>query len=780
MDTTDRSDSNLPVQFPAVLPPAVVSSLPLQRELALSSGPEINSRVILRGLTRHAWRILLIWLAISAPVIYLIWTFVPPTYEAFSLLHFESAHPFLYDPSAEHLVDLRGMERYLQTQVNLILSDQVLSQAVADSSVSKLSMIKRSEDSKADLRKKLTVEIVQDADLIRISLESANAEEAAAIVKAVVNSYMGQNQVLTQSANANLKKSLQNEYTKLTEQINEAKGRLRALTQTGNVDLGPQLPPKLSTSNAADGPAQPIASEMTEGHFQGIIGQVFQTKMKLIAAEALLKAKRDAMNSIEEENEEQSQKIDERLRARIIEEFRKDPDVIGLMDQMEKVEEQLDRTKSLVRQSNDPSRRAAEKLSRKLQDEYEELWDTKSKEIRQRLIASTRDSRPEESIAALKDKIGILKSELQSQDKVLKEVKVERKTTNTANFDYAYANFELQSLESAREVVRRYIQQVEFRSSSDEYHVSLVDPAAVPRIPTNRKQVKYMAAAPVGVLFSMLGLFLLLEIRAQRVADPDHLSTRIRSEVYALPPLPTARSVRKKRKLSGPEADENIEQFIQRLDHVRFAVCGSIVQAGKGRCVLITSAIGGEGKTTLAAQLAARCGNAGMSTLLIDADLRRAALCPLLDVAEGPGLSDVLKDEALIEEVIIRVQGGSFNLLPAGTPVHDTSRVFHDRKFGLLIAELRQLYDLIIIDSPPVLPVPDALILGRWADGAVLTARYDISRFPQIERARRQLDGAGIAILGTVINGMRNANSYYGRYTYSRRQSPQPNPSHSS
>ena len=79
----------------------------------------------------------------------------------------------------------------------------------------------------------------------------------------------------------------------------------------------------------------------------------------------------------------------------------------------------------------------------------------------------------------------------------------------------------------------------------------------------------------------------------------------------------------------------------------------------------------------------------------------------------------------------------------------------------------------MIIDSPPVLPVPDALILGRWVDGAVLAVRYDISRFPQVERARRQLDGAGIAVLGTVINGMKNSDSYYGRYSYSRKRSPQ-------
>jgi Mrp family chromosome partitioning ATPase len=91
-----------------------------------------------------------------------------------------------------------------------------------------------------------------------------------------------------------------------------------------------------------------------------------------------------------------------------------------------------------------------------------------------------------------------------------------------------------------------------------------------------------------------------------------------------------------------------------------------------------------------------------------------------------------------------------------------------------LINQFRLDYDLIIIDSPPILPVPDALIMGRWADGAVLAARYDKSRFPQVERARRQLDTAGIAVLGTVINGMTGSESYYGRYDNKRRPAPQP------
>ena len=153
--------------------------------------------------------------------------------------------------------------------------------------------------------------------------------------------------------------------------------------------------------------------------------------------------------------------------------------------------------------------------------------------------------------------------------------------------------------------------------------------------------------------------------------------------------------------------------------------------------------------------------------------MRRSALCPLLDVPEGPGLSDVLEGSKL-EDVIIPVQGGTFDLLCAGTPVQDTSRILQGRNFAMLIAQLRERYELIFIDSPPILPVPDALILGRWADGALLAVRFDVSRSPQVERARRQLDSAGIPVLGTVINGMQTADAYYGRYAYNRQRTSPP------
>ena len=90
-------------------------------------------------------------------------------------------------------------------------------------------------------------------------------------------------------------------------------------------------------------------------------------------------------------------------------------------------------------------------------------------------------------------------------------------------------------------ISRQHLEELEFKASQEDFRVAPVDEAKAPRVATNNKRLKYLIAAPVALLFMVLGLFFLLEVKAERVADPDTLSTRMRSEVYALPPLPTAR-----------------------------------------------------------------------------------------------------------------------------------------------------------------------------------------------------------------------------------------------
>jgi polysaccharide biosynthesis transport protein len=734
----------------------------LATSLAAQVTPQITPQIVLRGLIRNWWRILMLWLVVSAPAMCLIWLFIQPTYEAFSLLRVEPSTLNLFAPSNNQDNTTTHLP-YLQTQVQLIKSDRVLEMAVSNTNVANLPSIKQSNDPKYDLNKDLTVEHVQDAYLIRVALESKTPSEAATIVNTVVDAYKKHTEEYAQSANRRLRESLDTEERSLQKKIDATKDQLKVLVQNGNVAV-PSPKEKEAIVDKNDDPAQPSFKNLGESLYQKTMGEMLNTDLALIEAESQLLVLEQELKASNGENEEQGSPANAEFTALIEAEFMKDPEVIGVIGEITEARELLENTKDNVRQSNDPSLMHINKQIHKLTYRYENLWEAKYKEIHQRLRGVSRPSLS--ALSELRLKVATLKHKKDRQTENFKQIKLENKAANTDTFQSTLLSHTLTSLQGRLDRVTGHLAQLAFETNQEPFRIFTVHPAAIPVIPSNNKRLKLMAAAPVGVLFMIFGLFLLLEVKAERVADPDALSTRVQSKVYALPPLPTARSMRK---LSVPDADDQIEQFIQRLDHLRFAVCGTSVELGKGRCVLITSATGGEGKTTLAAQLAARCGNAGMSTILIDADLRRAALCVLLDIPEGPGLSDVLKDEATVEDVVIPVQGGTFVLLPAGTPVQDTSCVLQSRKVGELIAQLRKAYDLIIIDSPPVLPVPDGLILGRWADGAVLAARYDISRFPQVERARRQLDGAGIPVLGTVINGMRNSESYSGSYAYKRR-----------
>ncbi len=769
MDTKDRSDMNLPARVTSVPVPAV----PVDAGASLQIAPStISPSVLGRGLLRHWWKILGLWLILSIPAVLAIYSMVQPTYEAVSTLRIEPVTPDPYG-SVQASYDLRGVDQYLSTQIGIIKSDMVLKPAVAMPPVVGLPLISRSTDPVADLRKKLDVSIVEGTFLIRVALESTDREEAAAIVRAVVLSYVQENAKYMSSNKGNLKASLTGQITKVDEAIEKAKKELDDLSKKGTVKISK---PKLTLGtpgSSQDSTNSPSFSSVDEAHYNQLVDQFAKTQIQFYEVEAKLETRRAAERAKEEQMRLNPASIDPDLEAKIIEEFKADPDVRDIEDQIHEIKDVVEHGGSVSRSGSDPARIRALRKIQELNDEYRTLWSAKYDSIKARLVANpslVNSNRGSETIAELEESyesLGKLKDRL-ARD--IQQLEVQEKATNTDTLKFALYQHELNSLMTNRDLLNKNLARVEFESNQEQFRVNLVDQAQTPKTPSNNKRLKYMAVVPAGILCLMLGLFLLLEVKAERVADPSVLQSRVRSEVYALPPLPTARSLRK---LPSTDAEDQVEQFIQRLDHLRFAVCGESAEMELGRCVIITSAIGGEGKTTLAAQLAARCGSAGMTTLLIDADLRRTSLARLLDIPDGIGLSDVLKEEAAAEDAIIPVQGGAFHVLPAGTPVQDTSRILQSKKLGLVIASLRQVYDLVIVDSPPVLPVPDALILGRWADGAVLAARYDISRFPQVERARRQLDNAGIPVLGTVINGMRNSDTYYGRYTYSRRRSSQ-------
>lgn len=186
--------------------------------------------------------------------------------------------------------------------------------------------------------------------------------------------------------------------------------------------------------------------------------------------------------------------------------------------------------------------------------------------------------------------------------------------------------------------------------------------------------------------------------------------------------------------------------------------------------ILVTSSVGREGKSTIAANLAHAFAQTE-KTLLLDADLRRSSIASLLHLsATAPGLTELLEGGANLADLIIRGEAGSADVLLHGALTGDPQQFLSRRSMNDVLLMLRKEYDRIIIDTPPVLPVRDALLLSRIADAVIVVAAADATPMCQIDQALQLLARVDAPVVGIVVNQLdvRKAGKYsdygYGGY----------------
>ncbi len=186
------------------------------------------------------------------------------------------------------------------------------------------------------------------------------------------------------------------------------------------------------------------------------------------------------------------------------------------------------------------------------------------------------------------------------------------------------------------------------------------------------------------------------------------------------------------------------------------------------KAVVITSSMPGEGKSTTACNLAIAIAQGGARVLLMEADLRRPKVAEYLQVDGSRGLTDVLVGRMPLPRSVIRWQRGLLDLLPAGSIPPNPSELLGSRHMAAVLSQLRTRYDMIIIDAPPLLPITDAAILSTVVDGAILVARYGVTRRDQLIEAAEALNQVNSRVLGTVINfvPLRRGRRYGYEYGY--------------
>jgi capsular exopolysaccharide synthesis family protein len=196
------------------------------------------------------------------------------------------------------------------------------------------------------------------------------------------------------------------------------------------------------------------------------------------------------------------------------------------------------------------------------------------------------------------------------------------------------------------------------------------------------------------------------------------------------------------------------------------------------RVLVVTSAVPGDGKTTVSTNLALAIARSGRRVLLIDADLRGGRIARALSLGRTPGLSEVLggslQGAQAAQELPTLSEGqGALHVITTGAPTSAPARLLASSRTGELIAWARSTYDMVIIDTPPVTSIADATILAPLSDGVVLVARSGVTLRDAIAFAVEQLHIVRAPVLGAVLNDVDlrregaydSAYEYYGRYS---------------
>lgn len=192
------------------------------------------------------------------------------------------------------------------------------------------------------------------------------------------------------------------------------------------------------------------------------------------------------------------------------------------------------------------------------------------------------------------------------------------------------------------------------------------------------------------------------------------------------------------------------------------AFCGKDIKV-----ITMTSSVPNEGKSSVSFDLSKTMAEGGKKILMVDADLRKSVLAAKYHIQGiDKGLSHYLTGQAEIEDIIYETETEGFYLTVAGPLSPDPTSILDSEQFQKFIDKVRDDYDYVIIDAPPLGVVIDAVIIGKYCDGAVLVIEQGVIKRKVVQDVIKQLKRGGVRILGAVLNKVDERIGAYGAYEY--------------
>ena len=340
----------------------------------------------------------------------------------------------------------------------------------------------------------------------------------------------------------------------------------------------------------------------------------------------------------------------------------------------------------------------------------------------------------------------------------LESQKQEALALNRKGIEYAALQREAASTRQMFEGLLQRLKETGISGDRRTSDIRIVEPAEVPQAPVRPNKTYALAGAILGGALFAIALAFLFEYVDDRLRSPEEIRAYLGLPFLGLLP-----------EISGDDTSEVALQnatmprvFQEALRTVRTNLMFSSAEEG-ARCIVVTSATPGEGKTVVASNLALALAQAGRRVLLIDADMRRPRVHEVFGIERQPGLSNLLVGDSKPSDAVHRVRtSGSLAVLPAGTMAPNPAELLGAARFTEFLRTLDQCFDWVIIDSPPVHAVADASVIGHATSGVLFVIGADMTSRRTAQAAIEQLESARAKVIGAVLNRADlERNSYY-------------------
>jgi succinoglycan biosynthesis transport protein ExoP len=691
---------------------------------------------------RHRWL-----LALSAGLTMLAlfaaaaWYLRPAKYTAYALLRVSASEPQPLIPDQRAVS--ASTERYFEnTQIALIKSRPIILAALRRPGIAELAIIRSQDDPAVWLEDNLKAAFLEKTDILRVSLDGAEPKELPVLVNAVKDAYMEEEVNAQRNKKLALLDDLEKVYLSSDEKIRHQRAALRDLAQ------------RLKSSDV-----QALGIKQ-----KAILDEYASLRKELSLLQAQVRGAEIAL-SVHKTNGDRAN-VPAAPDAFLEQAVEADLSVARKKVELEQLDSQIAQMAALTEPGH-PTRDRLEKERKRLEESLEQvrarLRSSLRKQLQERVQGEQqlKDQEARENLEVWRRQEALLQSEV---DRILKEAQ----SIGVTTFELEQKRNELEQAEAVIRKLREEKERLQVELQSSKQRVSVLHAAEVPTKKNVMEQARIVGFA--GVLGLLLGLFGICywEARSHRIRSKEEVVDTLGCPVVGV--LPWVKGLSQRRQGA---AEDPVAVLTASVADVRAQLLCEAEDQGGGRVLMVTSAVAREGKTTLASHLAVSVAQAGRRTLLIDGDFHRPQLHHVFDLARGPGLCEVLRGGTTVKAAAQQGCVPDLFVLTVGEAGQAAGSSQIMGSMRTLLEEARREFDFIVLDSSPVLPVADALLLGKRSDGVLMSVRPNHSQLPLVSEAFERLALLRIPMLGVVVNGARSRRGgYYGYVQEPELQSP--------